>query len=400
MNEKLIIRVGQDSNDKISWLIWSDKEADTIASGELDNAVMLSDLVEKTQRRNVVLLLPASKVQLKQVSLPAKWSRKLINALPFMLEEDIASDIDEVVICHGQAQSHDGNHSINVAITEVEWFEQWLTIFKQLEITIDQVLPDALLLPNVADEKISAIQLGENWLMRQGQWQIAEVEPTWLPLYLQGCQDKALVHFSPCEFENIELEHDLSSYDLPLAVFAKQLNNEPFTMLQGSYAPVKKSSTQWLTWRAPAIAASIALVFSLSLKGYQLYQLDSQVAATKAEVVATYKKAFPNQKVRPHLLRSQLKKKVAALEQGGEGGFLALLETLSPTFKSVEGFQPESVRFDVKRGEIRLRASAKDFQSFNKVKQSLEAMALSVEQGSLNNADDVVVGELKIKGKV
>ena len=65
----------------------------------------------------------------------------------------------------------------------------------------------------------------------------------------------------------------------------------------------------------------------------------------------------------------------------------------------MESFTPESLRFDAKRGELRVRASAKDFQSFNQIKLRLEQGELSVEQGSLNNSGNLVVGELKIKVK-
>ncbi|WP_462173677.1 hypothetical protein [Pseudoalteromonas xiamenensis] len=47
---------------------------------------------------------------------------------------------------------------------------------------------------------------------------------------------------------------------------------------------------------------------------------------------------------------------------------------------------------------MRIRARGKDFQSFGQVKALFEQQGLSVNQGSLNNDGDFVVGELRVKG--
>ena len=85
------------------------------------------------------------------------------------------------------------------------------------------------------------------------------------------------------------------------------------------------------------------------------------------------------------------------LEGGSDAGFLELMNDLVIVFKEVDNFDPDSLRYDQKRNEIRLRAKGKDFQTFGKVKSILENQGLEVSQGSLNNDGDNVVGEVKIK---
>ena len=41
MNEKLIIRVGEGTESPIHWLIWSESNKETIASGELASSLEL-----------------------------------------------------------------------------------------------------------------------------------------------------------------------------------------------------------------------------------------------------------------------------------------------------------------------------------------------------------------------
>ena len=76
MTEILLIRTGQTEQDKLNWLIYSPQEQEIIASGELTDANRLSELSEKAQTREVVVLLPSDQVQLKTVALPTKWNRK------------------------------------------------------------------------------------------------------------------------------------------------------------------------------------------------------------------------------------------------------------------------------------------------------------------------------------
>jgi general secretion pathway protein L len=83
VKENLLIRLGQDVHSPIYWLIHNGEE--TIASGCLDNSLALDELQDKAKARELIVLLPASHVQNITVKLPTKFSRKLENALPFML---------------------------------------------------------------------------------------------------------------------------------------------------------------------------------------------------------------------------------------------------------------------------------------------------------------------------
>ena len=65
----------------------------------------------------------------------------------------------------------------------------------------------------------------------------------------------------------------------------------------------------------------------------------------------------------------------------------------------MKDFQPETLRYDHKRNELRIRVKAKDFQVFGQVKTILEQKGLTVQQGSLNNDGDAVIGEIRLRGE-
>ncbi|QMW14820.1 type II secretion system protein GspL [Pseudoalteromonas sp. MT33b] len=401
MTEILLIRAGQTLQDSLSWLIYSPTEQEIIASGEIASAAQLGELTEKAQTREVVALLPSDQIQLKTVELPTKWSRKLEQALPYMLEEDIACDVDDLFIAIAEPTLIDEKHAVNIAMTDREWFEQWLATFNEHDIEVFKVLPDALLLPRVDNENtLRTVELNGQWLCKLGHWHIAAVETDWLDGYLTAMGHPDVAHFSPATGfpESVNLEAKTELYDLPLALFAKQLPEISFNLRQGVYQLKKKSAIWWGYWQKAAIAAGVALVCSVGVKSLELYKLNTQLEKTKAQVVTNYQRAFPNKKVRPQLIRSQIRHELALLDSGSTAGFLDLTNDLVTIFSEVKDFTPETLRYDQGRNELRIRARGKDFQSFGKVKAILEQRGLTVDQGSLNNDGDFVVGEIKLRG--
>jgi|TARA_B100001059_G_scaffold187568_1_gene189760 general secretion pathway protein L len=401
VTEILLIRAGQTLQDSLSWLIYSPTEQEIIASGEIASAAQLGELTEKAQTREVVALLPSDQIQLKTVELPTKWSRKLEQALPYMLEEDIACDVDDLFIAIAEPTLIDEKHAVNIAMTDREWFEQWLATFNEHDIEVFKVLPDALLLPRVDNENtLRTVELNGQWLCKLGHWHIAAVETDWLDGYLTAMGHPDVAHFSPATGfpESVNLEAKTELYDLPLALFAKQLPEISFNLRQGVYQLKKKSAIWWGYWQKAAIAAGVALVCSVGVKSLELYKLNTQLEKTKAQVVTNYQRAFPNKKVRPQLIRSQIRNELALLDSGSTAGFLDLTNDLVTIFSEVKDFTPETLRYDQGRNELRIRARGKDFQSFGKVKAILEQRGLTVDQGSLNNDGDFVVGEIKLRG--
>ncbi|KZN67128.1 hypothetical protein N473_07870 [Pseudoalteromonas luteoviolacea CPMOR-1] len=400
MTEKLLVRVGQSQQEPVSWLIWSESDSQIIASGELEHSGLLGELTEKASGRSIALLLPASDVQLKQVALPTKWNRKLERALPFMLEEQVASDIDDVFIAIGEPATIEDKHFINIALCDLAWLQSWMSVLDDFDIEPTVVIPDALLLPSPEADALSAIELQQQWLFKGENWHISAVESDWVSDYLSLTPESQVVHYSPAESLvcTKELNAKADEYDLPLAIFAKGLNALPINLRQGIFAAKKKQPQWWRDWKAGVMAAGVALLAFVSVKSTQLVMLQNEADAYKAQAMDVYKQAFPNKVVRPHLLRKQIQNDLDALSGGEQGGFLELTNHFVSIYSQVDGFDPETFRYDHKRNELRIRAKAKGYQTFSQVKSILEQRGIEVQQGALNQDGDYVIGEIRIRG--
>ena len=174
MSEQLVIRLGSVPQQSISWLVWAAQQQEVIASGELSGAEELPELAQRLGQRPVIALVPAADVQLKQVALPAKPNRQLMQALPYMLEEEQAEDIEQLFLATAACELHDGQYQQQVAICRRDKLEQWLSWLQSAGFSVSRMLPDALLLPE--QQLPACIQLHEQWLLKQQRWQVAAVD--------------------------------------------------------------------------------------------------------------------------------------------------------------------------------------------------------------------------------
>ena len=173
--EQLLVRLGANKSDPVSWLVYSTTDDDIIASGELENADALSTLNERTGQRTVIALAPSSEILLKWVTLPPRAGRKVIAALPFMLEEELATDISQQFFALGPKI---GNEQA-VAVVSHEKLQQWQQWLGEAELFCDTIIPDVLAVPYTEDGW-SVLTLGEQLLVRQDNFKGIQGEQEWL----------------------------------------------------------------------------------------------------------------------------------------------------------------------------------------------------------------------------
>lgn len=395
MSEQLVIRLGSRAEQSISWLVWASHSQEVIASGEVAGADQLAELAVRLGGRPVVALVPASDVVLKQVTLPTKPNRQLLQALPYMLEEEQAEDIEQLFLALGATEQHDGQFSQQVAVCQHKRMQQWLNWLQDAGFSVSRMVPDALLLPE--QQLPACIQLHEQWLLKQSRWQVSAIDAAWWADYLQLAALPMLTSYSPWP-EEVAQSHQLAEPELPLALLAGQLQHNDFTLLQAEYKPKRKVNPQLQLWRSSGILLGACLVVYLFQLGFSNWQLTRQNTALQQQRQALYLQAFPQERIVN--LDKQLEQKLAAIGGNTEQSFLVLLDKLQQQLAEVPDISLENLRFDGKRTELRFQASGSGFQSFEKLKLALEQAGFIVEQGALSNDGDKVQGSIAMRSRV
>lgn len=405
MSEQLFIRLPSHAEQSVHWLVWSASEAQVIASGELNNVEQMASLHERANHKNAIVFVPSSDILFKQVETPAKVSRQFIQALPYMLEEELASEVDELFFAQGRKFKDEALDKLEVAVVHNHKMQTWLGWLNDAGIHCQKLIPDALALPD--DDKINVLQLGQEWLIRYSRFGATSCQTEHLDFWLnQVATDKAdaeICQYSPLPDTLISQFSQVSQADyvMPLELLAKHSQDCQFNLRQGPYQFKKDSAKYIQIWRSAAIVAGIALAVNLVHKTVQIYDYEQQAAQLEQQIKQSYVSVFPNGKnLSVAIIQKELKRKVAKLGGGSsQVNFLGLIDASSAAFAAVPDLKPDSLRFDYRRGEIRINASAKNFQSFEKFKSTAEQNALEVDQGSLNNQGSKVVGAISIRGE-
>lgn len=407
MSEILYIRLGSQSQDKIHWLVWSESNREIIASGELFNAETLSELSEKASNRKVIAFVPSCDVALKRLNVPAKSQRAIRLAAPYMLEDELAQDVDDLFFAYANLPTDSEGNNCFIAAVDREQLIAWQQWLQVANISCKQMLPDVLAMP-VAEEGASAVTLEHQILLRQDQWQGMTLDENLWQLALNNlltAGDVTIEHYAA--LPDVAVEHEEHQYtqiarpeELPLAILAQHTKSQNFNLLQGEFQFKEERSPVLVNWMWAAGIAMFALLLNLGMKTATLIDLNNQQAQLEQEIIDTYKSAFPaSKRVRVSTVRSVLKQKLNDLGQNAENeGFLTMLSKLRPAFVSVPELKPQTLKFEGKRNEVRIQARAKDYQTFEKFKVQLENEKLDVNQGSQSNQGDVVIGSFSIKG--
>jgi len=428
LSEKLILRLSSQNSSSIPWLVWSQATKEVIVSGELEHQDDLSVLTEYAKGRYVTVLVDSADVRLHRHFMPSKPTRQLLKALPFMLEDELAEDIEKLHFAIEQTgfDKELEKYWVNIAIVKRTLLQSWLDRLAQADIQVKSMLPDVLGLPNEPikseqnSKSISILGYANGWLIREDSWRGWFLTDPWLPLYFE----KLLAENSKADDESAEAQIELNYFsplpaeltaslieservnliaaepELPMLLLAQQTDQIKWNLLQGDFSQKKAVSKNWALWRPAAALLLITLSIQFVMVIAKWQSATSQLEVAKEDLAQMYKAAFPKEKLRINILRTQLKRKVAAV--GGSdsselGGFTAFMAELTPTFKKRPNINIESIRYDEKRGELRLTANAPSFQQFEQFKNDIEKLGLEVKQGAVNNEGNTVSGSLSIQ---
>jgi general secretion pathway protein L len=383
--------------DQVHWLVWSEQEQEIIASGILDTADELSTLKERTGQNSCILIVPGSEVTLKTIELPGKANRKLLSAVPFMLEDELSQDVEELFFAwHKQIDK-----SQQMVIVNHSVMQHWIEVVQDADLDCDKIIPDFLCIPHKEDSW-QAIQLEAELIVRQGPWQGFTGEQSWMEsvieLHAKKQEQKVSIEFStePYIHNLANTEISYQPGPLPMQTLAQEAVKNSFNLRQEQYKAKKRGKSQISQWRLAAILAGVALLTTFVDKGIQASQLKQQEAEMQEQIVQEFRRAFPDTR-RIVNVRTQMRQKIEALEQSGSGiSMLAMMSQLNEAF-SASQIKPQTLRFDRSRTELRMQAVADGYESLETFKRLAEQKGFSVEQGAINNKDNQVVGSLLVK---
>ncbi|HCA1155178.1 TPA: type II secretion system protein GspL, partial [Klebsiella oxytoca] len=186
----LIIRLNPDAATAI-WRLAA--PGDEAQSGEWHPDAGDPTLNLLAQHYPAWVLVPASDCAFHRVTLPAGVRRNAQQALAFLLEEQLATEVEESHF----ALLHRDKSDCAVAVVGREKMRAWQAWCEQLGLNVLALTPDALTLPH-NPTGWSAVRCGEQWLFRHDSESGMAVETSWLGELLVHWPDLApIACYSP-----------------------------------------------------------------------------------------------------------------------------------------------------------------------------------------------------------
>ncbi|MCK8087161.1 type II secretion system protein GspL [Vibrio sp. 1CM8B] len=406
MSEFLTVRLSSEPQSPVQWLVWSTSQQEVIASGELSSWEQLDELTPYAEKRSCIALLPGNECLIKRVEIPKGAARQFDSMLPFLLEDEVAQDIEDL---HLTILDKDATHA-TVCGVDREWLKQALELFREANIIFRKVLPDTLAVP-FEEQGISALQIDQHWLLRQGNYQAVSISEAWLPMFLQSDwvvaddEEQATTIFSYTAMPSDDVQQQSGANwqakpaELVMSLLSQQAITSGVNLLTGTFKTKSSFSKYWRVWQKVAIAACLLVAVIVTQQVLKVQQYEAQAQAYRMESERIFRAVLPGKQRIPTV--SYLKRQMndEAKKYGGSGdgdSLLGWLALLPETLGQVKSIEVESIRYDGNRSEIRLQAKSSDFQHFETARVKLEEK-FTVEQGPLNRNGDAVFGSFTLK---
>ncbi|EOS7044005.1 type II secretion system protein GspL, partial [Escherichia coli] len=288
---RLFLRLPEDDSEPLLWRLIAPEEtgAGSVAVGETD-----PQLVGLLSRYPAWVLVPSGRIAFHQVTLPHRTWRQRLQVLPFLLEEQLATDIEQLHF----AILHQSGDRCDVAVVEKAVMHRWLAYCGQLGVREVRLLPDVLMLP-LATEGWSAVKLAGQWLFRRDRYAGMTVELSWLTHFLSLTAPPVIESYSvppvPCPGPKTTEWRNQPGRDL-LQLVAEGDGYDGADLRQGEFARQGTWYARFRPWRYVAGALLACVFLAGSNAGLAHYRLWQQAQFWRYESVRVYQQLFPSEK--------------------------------------------------------------------------------------------------------
>jgi general secretion pathway protein L len=405
MTETLVIRLRASDEAPASWLI---VDANGAKSGPVTSGPV-ADALSVAQGRRVVVLLPGTDVGLAEPELPFRGTARLTQAVPFALEEQLASELEGL---HFAVGSRVGDSpGTPVAVVARGTMDRWKGLLDAAgiqpaaafaETEVVPVSPNGCTL--LLDDQILYVRRAD------GVPFALDAQPLEVALGLAlgpatEAGEHVVFYATSAEYEqHRDLIEGLRARTATLQVklmpegslplLAAQLSGaKGVNLLQGSYQPPTSLGSQLKLWRVPlALAAAVLLVFLLD-QGMSLWRLHRDEKQLDAQIAEVIKQMLPGQKIAGPP-RAQVED-VLRRAGGGGGALLPAMSLLARAVARFPAIQVQAVSF--RSGSLELHLVAPSTEALDAVKQSMNSNGFTAELQSATPRGQVVEGRLQVK---
>lgn len=411
MPEVLVVRL-QGTPDALSaeWIV-----LDSNGGGRVGGAARgeLTDLATQVGDKRLLVLIPGTDVLLAEPVLPAKSSNKLAQLVPYALEEQLASDIEDLHFAIGRRTAQ--QPATPVAVITRGRIESWIAVLTAAGLRPDAMYAETAGLPSTANGVSLLIDGTRVYVKRENKpGAVIDVDPLIEGLQL-ALDSGAEAHEHVTLYVNetdYERERDLleglreftASLQMKLLpdgalplLASTVVSAPPVNLLQGPYLVASPVKLSLAPWRYAAALAGVFLLSHIGYKAVQYSQLKRQETELDAAIQQVFQAAMPGApRPDPKEARSQMEARLTAVRGANvTGGFMGALDTLSSALQQAPGTQLEALSYRANTTDLRVLAP--NASALDQIRQSVAAHGANAEIQSANPHENKIEGRLQMR---
>ncbi len=365
---------------------------------EEQQQLQLLDILQ-ARKLPVIFAAPGAEVRLQQVQFNASEKRHIARSLPYLLEDEFASDIEQLHIASRAISSN----TLAVTCCEHDCMQDWRDHLADLP-GISQWTPEPLLLPWQLGE-VTVVLEAQQALVRTGYCEGFAVERELLPVMLGALDaaqvDRLIVYgldqpgdeaLIPNAFKDRQQWRNGS---FSAALLLAEDADAALNLLQGEYGP-KLPLKHWLNdWRWPLTWLATAFLLQMLFTYADYAALKQQNLALRQSLESSYRQVVPQGVIADP--ERQLERKLEELRGGAHYALVSLLAVVGQVVQAEKGAQISSINFSGRSGDLRFGILLPDFKAVERVRSHLHKAGLEAVVENSNAQGDAVRARMKVR---
>lgn len=392
LSKQLFIRLVAQDVSSVQWIL-KDLKSGEVADRGSASIEDLSQLSMLSQQYHSVMVISGKDVFYQRVSL-ANRSRLAIKALPYQIEDQISTPLDDVHVAHGNVA--DGQ--VDIAVISRALMTKYLEWIDLHQLDIRCLCADFQLLGTEASAAYLDTAVEPNRVLIKHHHHACSLTASTFPHWWAANSEQEILYFgaSKPSAEGINLQPEVG--DLLALLTEGYKPNKTLDLLQGDFQLKDRVQERLLQLRWPAALVFIALIFYSAILYTENLQLQQHSQQLNEAIKQQYLTAFPQAKrvVNP---RVQMRNQLKALETAGEQQTLLTELHKVNQYVLLSGMRTERLDYKHSPQQLTLQLEASSFASFEMLETTLAEKKIAAKLGTLSQQNGQVTGRLIVGAK-
>lgn len=404
MSQYLLTYLQRTGDDYLRWCVCDDKGE---VIGNADHG-SFEQAAKAAERRRVVMVVAGTELLTDEVEVPATNLSKALKAVPYMLEEQLAQDVEATHFAFGGKLD---NGKIPVAVIARQGLEWIQNMAASVNLNLLEIVPETMALPFSAENWTIMTNSGHasvRLTASKGFSCDTEMLPVLLDNAIEGASPEQIEdeirrsrHFA-CGRDETQIHPDVRAEFSrnEVTLFARGLSEykksaDRINLLQGDFGKTEALGKAWKPWRVPAALAATLLALWGGTSFLQYQQLGVEETQLNNEMISTLKRAFPTVQNPERDPLRQMRSRLRADTGTGidDTSFVVMMSAVGAALNGLKEPTVNSINF--KRGQLDIVLEAESLQDVDKLKSSLEQ-----ERQLVANVQSAVKEKERIKARL